>query len=52
MCSQLFFTLSIRFPVSGFMLMSLILLDLSFVHGDKYQYIRMHAEFGYTITMF
>ena len=27
---------SIRFSVSGFMLRSLIHLDLSFVHGDRY----------------
>ena len=35
---------SIRFSVSGFMLRSLIHLDLSFVQGDKYGSIILHTD--------
>ena len=38
---------SIRFGVAGFMLRSLIHLDLSFVHGDRYGsiFILLHVDF-------
>ena len=48
MCSRLFpIFSSIRFSVFGFMLKSLIHLDLSFVQGDKYGSIciLLHADF-------
>ena len=37
---------SVRFSLSGFMLRSLIYLDLSFVQGDKYEsiWILLHAD--------
>ena len=37
---------SVRFSVAGFMLRSLIHLDLSFVHGDRYGsiYILLHVD--------
>mgnify|MGYP007133048323 CR=1 FL=1 len=47
MSSRLFPTFSsIRFSVSGFMLRSLIHLDLSFVQGDKYGsiFIFLHTD--------
>ena len=40
MCSSVLLTFSsLRFSVVGFMLRSLIHLDLSFVHGDRYGFI-------------
>jgi hypothetical protein len=47
MCSRLFPTFSsISFSVSGFMWKSLIHLDLSFVQGDKneFMYILQHVD--------
>ncbi|CAO2598797.1 hypothetical protein LEMLEM_LOCUS9569, partial [Lemmus lemmus] len=47
MCSSVLPTFSsIRFSVAGFMLRSLIHLDLSFVHGDRYGsiFILIHVD--------
>jgi hypothetical protein len=59
MSSRLFPTFcSIRFIISGFMLRSLIHLDLSFVQGDKYGsiFILLHTDYQldqhYLLKMF
>jgi hypothetical protein len=45
MSSRLFLTFSsIRFSVSGFILRSLIHIDLSFVQGDKYGWVYFHSS--------
>ena len=47
MCSSVLLTFSfIRFSMAGFMLRSLIHLDRSFVHGDRYGsiFILLHVE--------
>ena len=47
MCSSVLPTFSsIRFSVAGFMLRSLLHLDLSFVHGDRYGsiFILLHVD--------